>query len=156
MSKIEYPNRSALEAFVKRVDKYLNNNSNQKKVAYPETSVSPWSSDELLRANEDLLSSVAGRANVYGIFVAQGDSKKYSLRYIGKSKRKLARQRIRNHLFKKHEKTGAKLSKVIDHVQAGGKINVSWVEIEPESLRNFVEEELISMHPESNWNRENA
>jgi hypothetical protein len=29
------------------------------------------------------------------------------------------------------------------------------VEVYPESIRNYLEEELIFLHPESSWNREN-
>ncbi len=152
---MEYPNKNELGAFVEEVDKYLNDDVNQVQVDYPDSSISPWDSGELLKLNEKLLSCVAGKGNVYAIFTAQAGSETYSLRYLGKSTRKLARQRIRNHLFKKHEKTGAKLNKVIEHIQRDGKIKLSWVGIDPESLRNYVEEELIRKHEESNWNREN-
>jgi len=103
-----------------------------------------------------LLSLISNNANIYAIFTTEKNQKKRILRYVGKTKKKSARQRLRNHLIKKHKKTGAKLSKVIDHVQAGGSIEVSWIAIEPESLRNYIEEELIKIHSESNWNRENA
>ncbi len=93
---------------------------------------------------------------MYAIFTAPKNSTSFSLRYIGKTTRKLARQRIRNHLIKKHEKTGAKLKHVTDHVLSGGSVKISWIKIEPESLRNYVEEELIHKHHEADWNRENA
>ena len=153
---MQYQNLKELESFVEEVDKYLNDEENQVLVDYPDSKIIPWDSDGLNTENEKLLSGVSGEANVYAIFTAKAESKNYSLRYIGKSTKKLARQRIRNHLIKKHKKTGAKLNKVIDHVQSGEKIKISWVSIEPESLRNYIEEELITRHKEANWNRENA
>lgn len=153
---MQVPFQNELNVFVGDVDKHLNDERNQKEVCYPNDKISPWESDALIQANKILFQSVSGAANIYAIFCADKDSENYVLRYIGKSTRKLSRQRLTNHLFKKHEKTGAKLSKVIDHVQAGGKIKIAWLEITPESMRNCVEEELISKHPEAIWNRENA
>ncbi|KAB7696254.1 GIY-YIG nuclease family protein [Plesiomonas shigelloides] len=150
------PFEKELESFVLKVDEYLSDKNNQKEVKYPRDSVSPWNSDCIIQENEQLLQSVSGSANIYAIYCSDKDSESYELRYIGKSSRKLARQRLTNHLVKKHERTGAKLSKVIDHVQAGGKIKISWTEITPESMRNCVEEELIRLHQEATWNRENA
>lgn len=153
---MEFPCKKEISEFVDKIYMYLNDSEKQTLVNYPKDKTTPWNSEALLQANNDLLNAVSGKANVYAIFCADSGSDRYILRYIGKTTRKLARQRIMNHLIKKHEKTGAKLSKVIDHVQAGGKIKISWVEIYPESMRNCVEEELIHKNPDSNWNRENA
>ena len=46
----------------------------------------------------------------------------HSLRYFGKTTKKLARQRITNHLFRKNEKTGSKLAQVIVHACEGGAV----------------------------------
>lgn len=153
---MRYPYIENLDAFVKKIDTHLNNPTNQISVNYPKAQIKPWNPEALQNANEDILSRISGAANIYAIYTAPKNAKTFSVRYIGKSTRKLARQRIRNHLFQKHEKTGAKLDKVIKHVQSGGKIKISWVQIKPESLRNYVEEELIKRHKEANWNRENT
>lgn len=129
---------------------------NKSIVSYPRNSISPWDADALDTENKEILDSVSGCANVYAIFTAPSKSSHFSLRYIGKTTRKLARQRIRNHLIKKNERTGAKLQDVVEHVLMGGQVKISWVEIKPESLRNYVEEELIYRHKEADWNRENA
>jgi len=144
-----------LEAFVEKIDEYLQDSANHRDVAYPFDCVFPWVFEDLLEKNDTLLSNVAQKANVYGIFVAEKDSTEYILKYIGKTTKGLARERLKNHLIKKQNKTGAKLSKVIDHVQGGGKIKIAWVALEPESLRNYVEEELIKKNNGANWNREN-
>lgn len=145
-----------LEIFVDEVNEYLFNIENHTQVEYPASAILPWNSDSLVNTNEKLLSSVSGAANVYAIFTASKNSENYSLRYIGKTTRKLARQRLRNHLFKKHEKTGAKLSNIIAHIHTGGKVRVSWAQIEPESLRNYIEEEIIAKNTKADWNRENT
>ena len=118
--------------------------------------VSSWNSDAILVANKNALDKLSGKANVYAIFTAPKDSGAYTIRYIGKTKKNLARERVTNHLIKKNEKTGAKLTEIVAHIQAGGKVRISWAGIEPESLRNYIEEELINRHKEADWNRENG
>jgi hypothetical protein len=125
-------------------------------VSYPQNSISPWNAHHLDAANQKILDAISGTVNVYAIFTAPNNASSFSLRYIGKTTRKLARQRVRNHLIKKHEKTGAKFQNVKTHVLSGGQVKISWLEIEPESLRNHLEEELINKHKEADWNRQNA
>jgi len=125
-------------------------------VQYPEGSISPWNAKQLDEANREVLDALSRNANVYAIFTAPNGSGAYSLRYIGKTTRKLARQRVRNHLIKKHENTGAKLRNVVAHVQSGGQVKISWIKIEPEALRNYLEEELIEQahrDGKADWNR---
>lgn len=145
-----------LEAYLSTVESALLEEAGRSEVSYPSECVVTWNPGKIDEVNQELLCAVSGKANVYAIFTAQKDSKKFSLRYIGKTTRKLARQRIRNHLIKKDERTGAKLDNVVAHVQSGGSVRLSWVRIEPESLRNYVEEELINRHREADWNRENS
>lgn len=152
---MRYPNIKELEKFIEKVDKYLFDRKNQIEVLYPVSEISPWDPQGITIVNENLLKNLSHKASVYAIFTAKENSEEYHLRYIGKSTKKLVRQRIRNHLIKKHKDTGAKLPQVIEHVKNKGKVKISWVGIEPESLRNFVEEELIQRHKESSWNREN-
>jgi len=154
MMKFEHQDK--LDNFLSLINEHLTQEEKRISVMFSSQNASPWNGEELAKENEILLSNVSGKANVYMLFTAKKGSSKYELRYIGKTTRKLARQRLRNHLFKKHNGTGAKLDVVKSHVQAGGAIKVSWVAIQPESLRNWAEEELISCHPEADWNRENA
>ena len=153
---MEYKEIITLEKFLTEVEASLLLEENRFQVAYPSKSISPWNSEELVEANEQLLAAASGNANVYAIFTAAKGSDYFSLRYIGKTTRKLARQRIKNHLIKKSEGTGAKLQQVAAHVLSGGAVKISWAKIQPESLRNYVEEELINRHKEADWNRENA
>lgn len=153
---MKYEQLQSLEEFLRKVETALLKEDARTPVKYPQQSITPWDAAKLDAENQSLLDSVSGAANVYAIFTAPKGTIDFSLRYIGKTTQKLARQRIRNHLITKNEKTGAKLWKVISHVQSGGSVKLSWVAIEPESLRNYIEEELINRHKEADWNRENA
>jgi hypothetical protein len=146
---------SSLEEYLTQVEAILLSKGKRVAVNFPLASVSPWDGDMLAEANEALLAQVSRSANLYAIFTAACGVKGHSLRYLGKTTRKLARQRIRNHLFRKHEKTGSKLARVISHVCDGGTVEIAWVSVWPESLRNYLEEELILRHPEADWNKEN-
>jgi len=153
---MKYEQIETLEKYLSSVETALLREEGRSLVAYPKESVLPWSAEQLDATNQKILDAVSGSANVYAIFTAPKHSSTFSLRYIGKTTRKLARQRVRNHLIKKNEKTGAKLQNIVAHVQSGGQVEVAWLKIEPESLRNYVEEELIKKHKEADWNRENA
>lgn len=153
---MKFENKDKLDNFLATINQYLTDVNNQINVVYSHKYVDSWDGDKLAAENETLLSDVSRKANVYMLFTAIKGSSDYKLRYIGKTTRKLARQRLRNHLFKKNDGTRAKLEKVKSHVKSGGSVKISWVSIEPESLRNWAEEELISSHTGADWNRENA
>lgn len=153
---MRYEQIETLEEYLSDVEETLLKEDECKNVSYPSEYIFPWNAKKIDEANHALLNMVSGEANVYAIFTAPKNSDIFSLRYIGKTTRKLARQRIRNHLIKKNERTGAKLNNIISHIRSRGSVKLSWVKIEPESLRNYVEEELIKRHKEANWNRENA
>lgn len=153
---MKYEGIESLERYLRLVEAALLDEARQAAVIYPAQAVLSWNANELVSLNSGLLDAVAKSANLYAIHVAPKGSSDYSLRYIGKTTRALARERVRNHLFKKNEQTGSKLSEVKRHVQAGGSIRMSWLSVEPESLRNYLEEELIRRNRSANWNRENA
>lgn len=151
---MKYSKPTDLKDFLSECEKEILKDENRKVVNYPDEAVVPWDSETIKVVNEQLLKKISGSANVYAIFVANKDSSEYSLVYIGQTKSRGARSRLTNHLIKKHKKTGAKLNNVIDHVQAGGHIKISWVSIDPVSLRHYVEEELIKKHKQNlAWNK---
>ena len=152
---MQYECISSLEEYLAQVEASLLSQDKRLAVNFPQASVSPWDGNALAKANQALLAQVSRSANLYAIFTAASGSKEHSLRYIGKTTQKLARQRITNHLFRKHEKTGSKLAQVVAHACDGGAVEIAWVSVRPESLRNYLEEELILRHPEAGWNREN-
>ncbi len=146
---------SSLEAYLTQVEESLLSKEKRITVSFPPTAISPWDGGALVQANQTLLAKTSRSANLYAIFTAACGVKEHSLRYLGKTTRKLARQRITNHLFRKDERTGSKLSQVVALACGGGTVEIAWVDIQPESLRNYLEEELILRHPEADWNREN-
>ena len=152
---MRYEQNSSLETFLFDVEALLLAPERRVGVDFPLAATSPWDGDALALANQKLLAQVSGSGNLYAIFTAACGETEHSLGYFGKTTRKLARQRITNHLFRKNEKTGSKLAQVIAHACDGGAVQIAWVEVRPESLRNYLEEELILRHPEADWNREN-
>lgn len=101
------------------------------------------------KLNEKLLKCVDGRGGVYSIFTAKPE-KEWELKYIGQVKSNGARQRVRSHLIWRNKKTvsgkstGSKFDEIMSEVTKGREIAFSFVEIEPESLRHYVEEVLIN------------
>jgi hypothetical protein len=153
---MKFKYKEKLDAFLTDIDSHLMDDKNKLPVQFTPKNVSPWNGEELASENEDLLANASKKANLYMLFTANKNDAQFKLRYIGKTTRKLARQRLRNHLFKKNDGTGAKLDKIMSHVIAGGCVKISWITIEPETLRNWAEEELINSHTESDWNHGNT
>lgn len=151
-SPMRYENISSLKGYLEQIEAALLSEEKRVAVSFPTAALSPWDGNALVLANRALLEHVSGSASIYAIFTVDYGDKKHSLRYIGKTTKRLARQRIVNHLFRKHEKTGSKLDRVVAHVRDGGAVLIAWVEVDPESIRNYLEEELIDRHREADWN----
>ena len=148
---MKYEQIDTLEAYLKAVEFDLLREDVRVSIAYPQK----WDETEADRLNQRILGELSSKANVYAIFIAEHASGLFRLKYIGKTLRKHARQRLRNHLIKKHAQTGSVLDKVKAEVGKRNLVAISWVSVEPESLRNYLEEELIKRHPEACWNCEN-
>ncbi len=75
--------------------------------------------------------------------------------YVGQRKHNRLGERMRQHLVKKHEKTGSQLMKVQRAVADGKKIGISYVLIEPEALRHYAEESIIAERADGElpWNK---
>ncbi|MGJ7575594.1 hypothetical protein ACSFBX_34090 [Variovorax sp. RB2P76] len=94
------------------------------------------------------------RCSVYALFLQAKDLTEWVPKYVGKSARTYLRSRISNHLIGKHERTGSKLDEVRQAVLAGRKIGISYILVEPEELRGYVEEKLIPLV--EGWNHHAA
>lgn len=138
----KFKKMKSLDAFAEECKNYLLDESNRKAVKYKSEHTVNWDSGAIKVDNKKLLEEINGSANVYAIFTTNKNGK-CELKYIGQSKQKYARTRLTNHLIKKHKKTGAKLQFVMDSVLSKKCIKISWVELECESLRHFIEENLI-------------
>ena len=105
----------------------------------------------LLEYNSDSISNIKGLGFVYFIYLINTKNKRTRLVYIGKSKGYLFKTRLRNHFYKKHSKTGSKLSLVKFEKAQGNEVKLKFIKIKPESFRNTLEEELIN-HFQPIWN----
>lgn len=163
-SRITYspkPEDDPLKALIKSARAALANN--RVEIAYPRQlrakgNHSYWEElvAELDRINSDVLSSIANRGGVYGIWTTQGENQ-WHLKYIGQAKGSLIRQRIRNHLIWRNKQTtsgkytGSKFDEVQSALASKHDISLTFVEISPESLRHYVEEVILNRsNPE--WN----
>ena len=123
-------------------------------VAYPEGSgPENWDVDKISESNANLLKSLAGCGNVYALFVGECDQ--WTAMYVGQRKSEKLRERMRQHLVKKHKKTGSQLQQVQRAVANGQKIGISYVLIEPDALRHYMEESIIAARSDGElpWNR---
>ena len=151
---MQYPNVKDLEKFLQVCEDELFNQENRQLFNYPSEVLVDWDAKLIKDENENILKKLRGAANVYAIFLAGEGESEFSIAYIGQTNSKDARARLTNHLIAKNEGTGAKLDKTVGHVQSGGKIKISWISIKPESIRHYVEEELISKYGSALiWNK---
>lgn len=103
-----------------------------------------WSVKKIKNGNKDLLMKLRNHANVYAIFVRQRGSKlPWEKMYVGERKSNGLRERITQHLITKDPRTGSMLEKVKKAVSSGKEVGLSFIKVEPESLRLFVEEMII-------------
>ena len=103
-----------------------------------------WDISEIKNTNKKLFDSIGEiKPNIYAIFATENKDSDFRLKYIGQTNSQGARTRLTNHLITKNDKTRAQLEKVKSIVKSGGRIKVSFIKIEPESLRHYIEEMLI-------------
>jgi len=116
---------------------------------FPEgCSLQHWPVEEIKTANEAFLKTLRHRANIYCLFVrpSSGDNENWSAVYVGERKRDGLRDRITQHLITKDHRTGSMLEAVKTAVAAQQEVVVSFIKVQPESLRLFVEETIIARH----------
>ncbi len=151
MKKMVLEQTEELKQFLKKCEEELFNAERKKEIIYsPKLDLS-----EIKNTNKELFDTIGKeKPNIYVIFAANNKDSDFCLKYIGQTNSKGARTRLTNHLIKKHERTGAKLKEVDRVVKNGGRIKISFISIEPESLRHYIEEELINKYEkELEWNR---
>lgn len=105
--------------------------------------------ENFIEPNDSVIINYKNFGIVYFVYIV--NKNKTSLVYIGKSKGHLFKTRIRNHFYKKHPKTGSKLSMVQDELARGNELKLKFIKVTPESFRNTLEEELIN-HFSPIWN----
>ena len=144
----------------------VRNNLNDHKVMfnYPETlkekiDLGFWEAfyKEIDKLNKDTLDKITKRGGVYAIF-EKLSNKKSELKYIGQTDADGSKSRIRSHVVWRNKDTpsgkytGSKFDEVFQCVTSGKEIYISFCEIDPPSLRHYVEEKLF--HTVTNgWNK---
>lgn len=113
-----------------------------------------WPVGEIKSLNKEFLKTLRHSANVYALSVRQsGKDQNFSPMYVGETKSAELRARITQHLINKNQLTGSMLEALKTAVAAGQEIGVSFIKVEPEALRLFVEEVIIANHKnELPWN----
>jgi len=113
-----------------------------------------WPVEEIKAANELFLKSLRHSANVYAIFLRpHGTEEQWQPVYVGERKSVGLRERITQHLIDKDTRTGSKLDEIKRAVATKQDIGLSFIKVEPESLRLYVEEAIIANHKnELEWN----
>jgi len=110
-------------------------------------------SDSFPELNEDLIEMVSNKNILYCIWTKRVDED-FKIRYIGHSASKVSKRRIKNHLCKKHHKTGAKLEEIKEELKSCNTIGYSFVEIKPGCMRLALEEWLIQKNSINlDWNK---
>ena len=109
-------------------------------------SLEHWPAKEIKLANEEFLRTLRHRANIYALFVRGTKADQpWQPMYVGERKSNGLRERITQHLIRKDHRTGSMLEKVKTEVHAGKHVGLSFVKVEPESLRLYVEETIITI-----------
>lgn len=103
--------------------------------------------------NQEFLGEISQKSVVYCIWT---DNKKKNLqpRYIGHVAGRYSRERMRNHLAKKHQKTGAQLKNTMTALANKEVVAVSYLVTEPHYMRKALEDWLIAKHCDRlMWNK---
>lgn len=101
--------------------------------------------------NKTLIDAIKGEPAIYCIWVKQASQREFTPAYVGHAKE--PRDRMREHLSKKDERTGSCLEQVKRALQENGTIGITFVKIKPPYMRTAVEEWLIGRNSDAlPWN----
>jgi len=158
IEEIKFP---CLRKYIQKCEDSLLRVGKPKAFIYPESliekdvSYKVWKEHvgTIKKLNSDFLSSLKGNANIYAIYIKTKNNEKWKLRYIGQRKAENMSERIAQHLIDTSKNTGSKLEKVRSELSQGSLIGLRFIKVNKDSLRRFVEEEIISRNKsELLWN----
>ncbi len=129
-----------------KIEKYFNDKNNVLKV-----SKNNKIEFELI---QNLIDNSEFKPNLYGILIKELNSEEWELKYIGQRKSKFIKDRLRQHLIKKHIKTGAQLDNVNRSLKIGRQIGIKLFAVEPDELRQYYEQKLLQNIQNVNWNKQ--
>ena len=154
MHTLTFTGPAALSVFVKKCSHALFTRV-QYQFFFPNgCSEESWPADVIKSQNAFFLKNLIRRANVYAIFIRPSESEDpWCPVYVGQRESLWLRERITQHFIKKSEKTSSMLEKIKNAVTANKEIGLSFIKIEPESLRLYVEKTIIKNNKEKLiWN----
>lgn len=136
-----------LEVKFSEAEKLLLNSENVYKIKYQDFQISTF--DQL---NKEMLHDISNKCIVYCLW--QGNDQNHlTPKYIGHAKNTISRQRIRAHLTKKNQATGAQLERIKESLFSKSFLGISYLEIEPNYMRTALEAWLIDKHYDKlEWN----
>lgn len=91
-----------------------------------------------------MLSVLKNSGNVYSIYLKDKGASSWKPVYVGQRKKSYLRQCITEHLITKSKRTGSVLEPIKAEVTAGNSVAFSYIKVEPESMRRYVEEVILS------------
>lgn len=100
----------------------------------------------------NFLENIESQPNIYGILTKFPNETNWKLHYIGQRKSKDIKQRLYQHLIKKHQNTGAQLDKVNIELMKEKEIGIKLMSILPDELRHYYEERLLKDIDSLDWN----
>ena len=136
---VDFDVKQLEKKFIEAEDFLLDSN-NSKVLCYNENNSETF--DEL---NQEFLGEVSKKSIVYCLWTGKCKND-LSPKYIGHVGGRYSRQRMRNHLTKKHKKTGAQLKNTIIALTNNEIIAVSYLVTEPHYMRKALEDWLITKH----------
>ena len=118
---------------------------------YPDKcSADYWPTQEIKHLNSALLRGLRHHANIYAIFIrSKVFGSEWQIKYVGQRKASELRTRLTQHLIQKNDSTRSKLDLVKCAVFQEYDIGISYITVQPESLRLFVEKSIIEKHKDS-------
>ena len=117
---------------------------------YPTMKAQRWREEDISDKFRSTFKCMNGHGSVYAILGCQ--ERECELTYIGTRNKLNLYGRIEEHLVKKSDSTSSALERVKSSVWRGSGIEISYILVEPDNLRLFVEQELIEkLNPP--WNK---
>lgn len=111
---------------------------------YPDgCNLTNWPIAKIKTLNDETLKGLRGAGNVYALYTRR-PNEAWSVVYVGQRKSEGLRERITQHLVNKDSRTGSMLEAVKTAVSDGREMAISFIHVQPESLRLYVEETIIS------------
>ncbi|WP_429062241.1 hypothetical protein [Aeromonas veronii] len=124
-------------------------------IKYPDDcSLTNWPVDKIKELNKSTLDSLRNSGNVYTLYTKDKNTgSAWIPMYVGQRKSEFLRDRMTQHLIKKCDGTASMFNAIKDAVLNKKTIAISYIKVEPESLRLYVEETIIAKRKDTlKWN----